>query len=94
MNKEALVNKLTAVIAQIKKYTKPSIVRDYRITPSFDMKSGDKSGLLVTFVGGPNFVLDEALLNYWKEQLGANDFRFMNYCHTLYLVFFVDYDKS
>ena len=93
MNKEEILSKVTESVRYIFDETESSVISDYSISPFFDLQTGEESGIFVTFVCGSEFQLSEALLNYWKEQLGANDFMFKYYSSQLYLTFFVDYDK-
>lgn len=93
MNKEEILSKVTESVQYIFDENDSSVISDFSISPFFSLKTGEEIGLYVTIVCGPQFLLTEAFLNDWKERIGANDYMFKYYSSSLYLAFFVEYDK-
>lgn len=94
MEKEELIEKLAATIKKMKEEVNKGVIKDHMINPVVNWKTGKEVGQGVELICGTKFEYTEEVLNHWKEQLGADEFR-INVRHLkLYITFIVYYEED
>ena len=94
MNKEELIHKMAAAIAKIKDETDKGVIKEHTINTVVNWKTGEETGQAAVLVCGTKFEYTEAVLNHWKEQLGASEYRIKVNRSQLFITFIVDYKKE
>lgn len=94
MNKEELIHKMAAAISKMKEETNKGVIKEYIITPVDNLKTCEETGQAAVLVCGTKFEHTEAILNHWKEQLGAREYRIKVNRSQLFITFIVDYKEE
>lgn len=91
---EKLVGKMLAAIAKIKDETNKGVIKEHRINSVVNWKTGEETGKAAILVCGTKFEYTEAVLNHWKEQLEASEYRINVNRSQLFITFIVDYKEE
>lgn len=94
MNREELIDKMAAAIEKTKEETKKGVIKEYMITPVVNWKTGEETGQAAELNCGTKFEYTEAVLNHWKEQLGAREYRIKVNRAQLFITFFAYYKED
>ena len=94
MNREELIDKMAAAIAKMKDETNKGVIKEHTINTVVNWKTGEETGQAAVLVCGTKFEYTEAVLNHWKEQLGASEYRIKVNRSQLFITFIVDYKKE
>ena len=94
MKAEELIDKMAVAIAQMKDETNKGVIKEHTINTVVNLKTGEETGQAAVLVCGTKFEYTEAVLNHWKEQLGASEYRIKVNRSQLFITFIVDYKKE
>lgn len=94
MNKEELIHKMAAVIAKIKEETNKGVIKEHTINTVVNWKTCEETGQAATLVCGTKFEYSDAVLNHWKEQFEASEYRIRVNRSQLFITFIVDYKEE
>ena len=94
MNREELIDKMAAAIAKMKDETNKGVIKEHTINTVVNWKTGEETGQAAVLVCGTKFEYTEAVLNHWKEQLGASEYRIKVNRTQLFITFIVDYKED
>lgn len=94
MTKEELIDKIYEAIVKMKEETNKGVIKEYTINSVVNLKTGEETGRAAVFVCGTKFEYTEAVLNHWKQQLGAREYRIKVNRSQLFITFIVDYKKE
>lgn len=93
MEKEELIEKTADAIKKMKEETNKGVIKDHTINSVVNWKTGKEVGQAVVLTCGTKFEYTEDVMNRWKEQFGANEFRFKVNGTRLYITFIVYYKE-
>ena len=94
MKKEELIHKIYEAIVKMKEETNKGVIKEHTINPLVNWKTGEETGQAAVLVCGTKFEYTEAILNNWKEQLGADEYRIKVNRSQLLITFIVYYKKE
>jgi len=93
MNKEELINKMAEAIKKMKEETSKGVIKDHMINSVVNWKTGKEVGQGIVLTCGTKFEYTEEILNHWKEQLGADEFRIKVNKWNLFITFIAYYEE-
>ena len=93
MEKEELIEKMAEAIKKMKEETNKGVIKEYMISSVVNWKTGKETGQAAVLTCGRKFEYTEEVLNHWKEQLGADEFRIKVNRMQLYITFIVYYEE-
>ena len=70
------------------------VIKEHTINTVVNWKTGEETGQAAVLVCGTKFEYTEAVLNHWKEQLGASEYRIKVNRSQLFITFIVEYKKE
>jgi len=94
MTREELIDKIYEAIVKMKEETNKGVIKEHTINTVVNWKTGEEKGQAAVLVCGTKFEYTEAVLNHWKEQLGASEYRIKVNRSQLFITFIVDYKKE
>lgn len=94
MTRERLIDKMAAAITKMKDETNKGVIKEHTIKTVVNWNTGEETGKAAVLVCGTKFEYTEAVLNHWKEQLGASEYRVKVNRSQLFITFIVDYKKE
>ena len=94
MNKEELIEKMADAIKKMKEETNKGVIKDHTINSVVNWKTGKEAGQAAVLTCGTKFEYTEDVLNHWKDQLGADEFRFKVNGTRLYITFIAYYKED
>ena len=94
MKKEELIDKIYEAIVKMKEETNKGVIKEHTINTVVNWKTGEETGQAAVLVCGTKFEYTESVLNHWKEQLGASEYRIKVNRSQLFITFIVDYKKE
>ena len=94
MNKEELIHKMATAIAKIKEETNKGVIKEHTINTIINCSTCEETGQAITLVCSTKFEYSEAVLNHWKEQFGASEYRVKVNRSRLLLIFTVHYKEE
>lgn len=94
MNKEDLIHKIYEAIVKMKEETNKGVIKEHTINPLVNWKTGKETGQAAVLTCGTKFEYTEAVLNHWKEQLGADEYRIKVNRSQLFITFIVPYKED
>ena len=94
MNKEELIHKMATAIAKIKEETNKGVIKEHTINSIVNWNTCEETGQAAVLHCGTKFEYTEAVLNHWKEQLGASEYRIKVERSQLFIKFIVDYKEE
>lgn len=89
-----MIDKMAAAIAKMKDEANKGAIKEHTINTVVNWKTGEETGQAAVLVCGTKFEYTEAVLNHWKEQLGASEYRIKVNRTQLFITFIVDYKKE
>ena len=89
-----MIDKMAAAIAKMKDEANKGAIKGHTINTVVNWKTGEETGQAAVLVCGTKFEYTEAVLNHWKEQLGASEYRIKVNRTQLFITFIVDYKKE
>lgn len=92
--KEELIDKMAAAIAKMKEETNKGVIKEHMISPIFNWKTGKETGQAAVLTCGTKYENTEAVLNHWKKQLGAREYRIKVNRAQLFITFFAYYKED
>lgn len=93
MESEELIDKIYEAIVKMKEETNKGVIKEHTINSVVNWKTGKESGQAAVLTCGTKFEYTEDVLNHWKEQLGADEFRIQVKRSRLYITFVVYYKE-
>lgn len=94
MKKEELIDKMAAAIAKMEEETNKGVIKEHTIDSVVNWKTGEETGQAAVLVCGTKFEYTEGVLNHWKEQLGASDYRIKVNRSQLFITFIAYYKQE
>lgn len=94
MKKEELTDKIYEAIVKIKEKTNKGVIKDHMISTVVNWKTGKETGQAAVLTCGTKFEYTEDVLQHWKEQLGADEYRIKVNRSQLFITFIVPYKKE
>lgn len=94
MEKEELINKIYEAIVKMKEETNKGVIKEHMISSVVNWKTGEETGQAAVLTCGTKFEYTENILNHWKEQLGASEYRIKVNRSQLYITFIVNYKQE
>lgn len=94
MKKQELIDKIYDAIVKMKKETNKGVIKGHAISTVVNWKTGKETGQAAVLTCGTKFEYTEAVLNHWKEQLGADEYRIKVNRSQLFITFIVPYKKE
>ena len=94
MTKEELIDKIYEAIVKMKEETNKGVIKEHMISSVVNWKTGEETGQAAVLTCGTKFEYTENILNHWKEQLGASEYRIKVNRSQLYITFIVDYKQE
>ena len=94
MTKEELIDKIYEAIVKMKEETNKGVIKEHMISSVVTWKTGEETGQAAVLTCGTKFEYTENVLNHWKEQLGASEYRIKVNRSQLYITFIVDYKQE
>ena len=91
---EELIDKMATTITKMKEETNKGVIKEHTINSVINWKTGEEIGQAAVLVCGTKFEYTETVLNHWKEQLGASEYRIKVNRSKLFITFIVDYKKK
>ena len=92
MTKQELIDKIYEAIVKMKEETNKGVIKDHTINSVINWKTGKETGQAAVLTCGKKFEYTEEVLDHWKEQLGADEFRIKVSGTRLYITFIVYYE--
>ena len=89
-----LINKIYETIIKMKEETNKGVIKEYTINSVINWKTGEETGQAAVLTCGTKFEYTEAVLNHWKEQLGASEYRIKVNRSHLFITFIVEYKDN
>lgn len=93
MGKEELIHKIYETIVKMKEETNKGVIKEHMIDSVVNWKTGEETGQAAVLFCGTKFEYTESVLNHWKEQLGASEYR-IKVNHSQLLITFIVYYKE
>lgn len=93
MEKEELIDKMASAIRKMKEETNRGVIRDHMINSVVNWKTGKNVGQAAVLTCSTKFEYDEDVLNRWKKELGADEFRIQVKRSNLFITFIVYYKE-
>lgn len=93
MSKEELIHKMAAAIAKIKEETNKGVIKEHTINSIVNCNTLEETGQAATLVCGTKFEYTDDVLNHWKEQFGASEYRIKVNRSQLFITFIVYYKE-
>ena len=87
--KEEFIDKMAAAIVKIKEEINKGVIKEHTINTVFNWKTGKETGQAAVLTCGTKFEYTEDVLQRWKEQLGASEYRIKVNRTQLFITFFV-----
>jgi hypothetical protein len=94
MNREELIDKMAAAIAKMREETNKGVIKEHMIGPVVNWKTGEETGQGAVLNCGTKYEYTEDVLNHWKEQLGAREYRIKVNRAQLFITFFAYYKED
>lgn len=94
MSKEELIHKMAAAIAKMKEETNKGVINEHTINSIVNCNTLEETGQAAVLVCGTKFEYTGAILNHWKEQLGAREYSIKVNRSQLFITFIVDYKEE
>lgn len=94
MTKEELIDKIYEAIVKMKEETNKGVIKEHMISSVVNWKTGEETGQAAVLTCGTKFEYTENILNHWKEQLGASEYRIKVNRSQLYITFIVNYKQE
>jgi hypothetical protein len=94
MNNHELIDKINEAIVKMNEKTIIGVIKQHTIDSVCNWKTGEETGLAAVLKCGTQFEYTEDVLNRWKEQLGADEYRIKVNRSQLYITFIVPYKKQ
>jgi len=94
MTREELIGKMAVAIAKLKDETNKGVIKDHMINTVVNWKTGEETGQAAVLVCGTKFEYTEAVLDHWKEQLGASEYRIKVNRSRIFITFLAYYKKE
>ena len=94
MTKQELIDKIYEAIVKMKEEANKGVIKEHTINSVVNWKTGEETGQAAILVCGIKFEYTENVLNHWKEQLGASEYRIKVNRSQLYFTFIVDYKQD
>ena len=94
MKKEELIEKMADAIKKMQEETSKGVIKDYTINTVVNWKTGKETGQGAVLTCGTKFEYTEDVLNHWKEQLGADEYRFKVNGARLFINFIAYYKED
>ncbi|MCR5180893.1 MAG: hypothetical protein K6C30_06720 [Bacteroidaceae bacterium] len=94
MNREEMINKMVNAIKKMKEETNKGVIKDHTINSVINWKTGKETGQGAVLTCGTKFEYTEEVLDHWKEQLGADEFRIKVSGTRLYITFIAYYEED
>lgn len=91
MNKEELIHKMATAITKIKEEISKGVIKEHTINPIVNCNTLEETGQAASLVCGTKFEYTDDVLNHWKEQLGASEYRIKVKRSQLFITFIVRY---
>ena len=93
MESEELIDKIYETIVKMKEETNKGVIKEHTINSVVNWKTGKETGQAAVLTCGTKFEYTEDVLNHWKEQLGADEFRIQVKRSQLYITFIIYYKE-
>lgn len=94
MNKEELIHKMATAIAKIKEETNKGVIKKHTINSIVNWNTCEETGQAAELVCSTKFEYPDDVLNHWKEQLGASEFRIKVNRSQLFITFVIHYKEE
>ena len=89
-----MIDKIYEAIVKMKEETNKGVIKEHTINSVVNWETGKETGQAAVLTCGTKFEYTEQVLNHWKEQLGADEFRFKVNGTRLYITFIVYYKED
>lgn len=89
-----MINKIYEAIVKMKEETNKGVIKEHMISSVVNWKTGEETGQAAVLTCGTKFEYTENILNHWKEQLGASEYRIKVNRSQLYITFIVNYKQE
>ena len=93
MNKEELTDKIAEAIKEMKAETNKGVIIGHAIDTVVNWQTGKETGKAAVLTCSTKFEYTEAVLNRWKQLIGADEFRIEVNRSKLFITFMV-YSKE
>ena len=88
-----MTKRMAEAIKKMKEETINGVIKDHMITSVVNWKTGKDVGQAAVLTCGTKFEYTEDVLNRWKEELGADEFRIQVKRSNLFITFIVYYKE-
>ena len=89
-----MIGKMAEAIRKMKEETSKGVIKEHTINTVVNWQTGKEIGQAAVLTCGTKFEYTEDILNHWKEQLGAGEFRIKVNGTRLYITFMVYYKED